>query len=144
MQYSIVKKHSLLIHRDSLTFIKKLKAMRYKLLFFFLLIFSNYPMSGEEQIINVLLSRGRIATRSSLSLPRASIDDYKNLTISFESSGTYTLLIKYENTDDIAFSSLLPADGNEYSYDLTALKEGNYCLILDGPSGEYEGYFFLY
>ena len=39
------------------------------------------------------------------------------------------------------YISSLPADGLEYSYDLSGIGEGAFTLTLEGPSGEYEGVF---
>ena len=38
------------------------------------------------------------------------------------------------------YSSALPADGMEYSYDLSGIGEGMFRLVLEGPGGEYEGF----
>ena len=38
----------------------------------------------------------------------------------------------------------LPADGMEYSYDLSGIGEGLHRLVIKGPGGEFEGYFTLY
>lgn len=98
-----------------------------------------YYMSGEEQEIS--FSRNRSTTRSIVSLPEASIGESGTLTISFESVGVYTLSI--ESGDNVVFSSFLPADGCEYSFDLSNMEEGTYYIVLEGPTGEYEGYFFI-
>ena len=41
------------------------------------------------------------------------------------------------------YSSTLPADGMEYSYDLSGIGEGTFTLTLEGPSGKYEGIFWI-
>ena len=42
---------------------------------------------------------------------------------------------------NIVYTSTLPADGMEYTYDLSGIGEGTFTLILEGASGEYEGSF---
>ena len=68
-------------------------------------------------------------TRSLTALPEASIDAQSGqLSVSFDSGGTCALLV---------------ADGMEYSYDLSGIGEGMFRLVIEGPGGEYEGYFNL-
>ena len=59
-------------------------------------------------------------TRSLTALPEASIDAQSGqLSVSFDT------------------------DGMEYSYDLSGIGEGMFRLVIEGPGGEYEGYFNL-
>ena len=41
------------------------------------------------------------------------------------------------------YSSTLPADGMEYSYDLSGIGEGMFRLVINGPGGKFEGWFTL-
>lgn len=110
------------------------------LLFFSIILMSSYSLYGEEQ--EILFNLSRVSTRSVLPLPKASIDDEKILFISFEDTGSYTMYIK-NNGDEIVFTSFLPATGDEYIYDLSTIIDGDYSITLEGPSGVYEGYFYL-
>lgn len=80
-------------------------------------------------------------TRSLYITPEASI--YKDiLTVSFDASGVYSLYIE-NGIGETVYTSTLPANGMKYSYDLSGIGEGAFRLTLEGPLGEYEGYFNL-
>ena len=67
-------------------------------------------------------------TRSLTALPEASIDAQSGqLSVSFDSGGTCALLVE-----------------DRYSYDLSGIGEGMFRLVIEGPGGEYEGYFSIY
>lgn len=97
-------------------------------------------VASDDEII-IIREKSR-HSRTIIAPPEAKISN-DILEVSFSDSGIYTLEIK-TNTGDCAYMSTLPATGDVYSYDLSSLENGYYCLTLDGPSGEYEGYFFLY
>lgn len=80
-----------------------------------------------------------VKTRSVSILPEASVGN-DVLAVSFDDSGMYMLCIE-DSFGATVYTSTLPADGMEYSYDLTGIGEGMFTLILEGPSGEYEGIF---
>ena len=82
-------------------------------------------------------------TRSLTALPEASIDAQSGqLSVSFDSGGTCALLVE-DSLGVPVYTSTLPADGMEYSYDLSGIGEGMFRLVIEGPGGEYEGYFNL-
>lgn len=80
-------------------------------------------------------------TRSEAWLPQASVG-HGVLSVSFDAFGMYTLYIE-DSSGVPVYTSTLPADGMEYSYDLSGIGEGMFILKLDGPSGEYEGCFII-
>ncbi len=63
------------------------------------------------------------------------------LVISLMDSGIYDLHI--ENIGGVVvYASELPADGNVYEFDISAIrKEDLYVLVLNGPGGEIKWYF---
>ena len=80
-----------------------------------------------------------VRIRSIVSSPEAAI--FKDiLFVSFDASGIYSLYIE-DNMGNIVYTSTLPADGMEYSYDLSGIGEGAFILTLEGTSGDYKGYF---
>ncbi|HJB44304.1 MAG TPA: DUF3244 domain-containing protein, partial [Candidatus Coprenecus merdipullorum] len=83
-------------------------------------------------------------TRSLTALPEASIDAQSGqLSVSFDSGGTCALLVE-DSLGVPVYTSTLPADGMGYSYDLSGIGEGMFRLVIEGPGGEYEGYFSIY
>ena len=63
-------------------------------------------------------------TRSLTALPEASIDAQSGqLSMSFDSGGTCALLVE-DSLGVPVYTSTLPADGMEYSYDLSGIGEG--------------------
>lgn len=82
-----------------------------------------------------------VRTRSIVSNPESTI--FKNiLSVSFEDFGIYFLHIE-SSLGEIVYTSTLPADGMEYSYDLSGIGGGMFRLVIDGPGGMYEGYFTI-
>ena len=82
-----------------------------------------------------------VTTRSIVSSPEAAI--FKDiLFVSFDASGIYSLYIE-DNMGNIVYTSTLPADGIEYDYDLSGIGTGLLRLVIEGYSGEYEGYFTI-
>ena len=73
--------------------------------------------------------------------PEASIKQ-DILSISFDTSGICSFYIE-DDFGTIAYSGAFPADGMEYSYDLTGIGEGIFRLVIDGLCGMYEGYFTM-
>ena len=68
-------------------------------------------------------------TRSLTALPEASIDAQSGqLSVSFDSGGTCALLV----VGVPVYTSTLPADGMEYSYDLSGIGEGMFRLVIEG------------
>lgn len=96
----------------------------------------------DPDYTEIVMSKNDTRTRSIVDMPEASII-YEVLRISFDASGMYTLYIE-DSSGVPVYTSTLPADGMEYSYDLSGIGEGMYRLVLDGPSGEYEGFFNLF
>ena len=81
-----------------------------------------------------------IITRSVSETPDASIlGDLLILSI-YDGSAIYSLLVE-DALGVTVYTSTLPADGMEYSYDLSGIGKGLHRLVLDGPGGKYEGYF---
>lgn len=76
-----------------------------------------------------------------IEVPEASIS-HEVLRVSFSSSGIYSLTVS-DSMGSPVYISTLPADGMEYSYDLSGIGEGTFTLTLEGPSGEYEGVFCI-
>ena len=60
--------------------------------------------------------------------------------LSFFGGGMYQISIT-NSFGTLVYADILPADGMEYSYDLSGIGEGMFRLVLEGPGGEYEGYF---
>ena len=71
-------------------------------------------------------------TRSLTALPEASIDAQSGqLSVSFDSGGTCALLVE-DSLGVPVYTSTLPADGMEYSYDLSGIGEGMFRLVIEG------------
>lgn len=95
--------------------------------------------NGDDVVHKINIVRKDVPTRSISVLPEASVGN-DVLAVSFDDSGMYMLCIE-DSFGATVYTSTLPADGMEYSYDLTGIGEGMFTLILEGPSGEYEGIF---
>ena len=106
-------------------------------LLYFAPAFSGSIINGEDEIAIYRITDA--TTRSLTTLPEASIS-HEVLRVSFSSSGIYSLTVSDSMGSPVYISSL-PADGMEYSYDLSGIGEGTFTLTLEGPSGEYEGVF---
>lgn len=97
---------------------------------------------AEDPVREIELKSVDITTRSIVSLPEATI--FKDiLSVTFKDSGLYSLYVE-NSVGEIIYSSALPADGMEYSYDLSGVGDGLVRLVIEGLGGEYEGYFTLY
>lgn len=73
--------------------------------------------------------------------PEASI--YKDiLSVSFDASGICSFYIE-DSFGATVYTGVFPADGMEYSYDLTGIGEGLFRLVIVNQRSEYEGYFNL-
>ena len=98
----------------------------------------NAVASEDEIYINIRTRHSRSIISN---LPRATILE-NQLVISFYGSGVYSLIVQADAGYDV-YEAVLPADGTAYSFDLSVLDDGYYRLVLEGPAGEYEGYFFI-
>lgn len=112
---------------------------------FVITILSNFPIAvwGEHDVNKIIyLRKTVIQTRGeNVYVPEAMISK-SVLYVSFDAYGMYTLYIE-DGLGGTVYTSILPADGMEYSYDLTGIGEGLFRLVIDGSAGEYEGYFTL-
>ena len=53
-------------------------------------------------------------------------------------------MLSIENQfEEVIYTVVIPSCCCDCSYDLSGLAPGDYCLVLEGPSGVYEGYFYL-
>ena len=76
---------------------------------------------------------------SLMDTPEASIKQ-DILSVSFDASGICSFYIE-DSFGATVYTGVFPADGMEYSYNLSGIGEGLYRLVIDGPTGMYEGYF---
>ncbi len=97
--------------------------------------------TGDDPKRDVILHKVIPTTRSIVEVPEATISN-DVLCVSFRSSGMYTLCIS-DRFGSPVYISTLPADGMEYSYDLSGIGEGVFTLTLEGVSGVYEGCFSM-
>ena len=90
------------------------------------------PLSvSADETDEVVIRSVNPTTRGLSDIPEAEIcGDILN--VSFISAGEYALYIEDS------------PDGMEYSYDLSGIGEGMFRLVIEGPGGEYEGYFSIY
>ena len=120
-----------------------------KVLFFTTLIllyavsFSAYAftLSDDGKTIEIY-SITDIATRSISDTPSASIRGHLLTVEASDTGGMYFLTIE-DSFGTTVYSSTLPADGMEYSYDLSGIGKDTFTLTLEGPSGKYEGIFWI-
>lgn len=106
------------------------------------LLFCSLIVFADNENINVVGVRGT-ETRSLVNLPEASIDTKtKILSVSYDHSGTFYLYV-LNNMSETVYQSVLPANGLQYHYDLSGIGEGYFRLVIEGASGEYEGFFSL-
>lgn len=97
--------------------------------------------SDDDIAREIRIKSVEVTTRSIVSIPEATI--FKDiLSVSFDDSGFYSLYVE-SSFGDIVYSSTLPADGMEYSYDLSGIGEGLLRLVIEGHGGEYEGFFTI-
>lgn len=105
-----------------------------------LILLAAPQVKGDDKEISV--SERSCHSRSIIrNLPTATISD-DILSVNFYDSSIYSLTVEAV-AGDCVYQAVLPADGATYSYDLSGLAPGDYCLVLEGPSGVYEGYFYL-
>ena len=110
-----------------------------KKVFATLILVASFVCAYGQDYAEITMSRTDMRTRSIVEVPEASIS-HEVLRVSFSSSGIYSLTVSDSMGSPVYISSL-PADGMEYSYDLSGIGEGTFTLTLEGPSGEYEGVF---
>lgn len=115
--------------------------MKKVLVLYSLLLICNFNLFADKE--NIAVNRQRVDTRGFIDMPEASIDTQTDIvSVSFDDSGMYTLYIE-NSLGDVLYQSVLPANGLEYHYDLSGIGEGYFRLVLEGASGEYEGFFTL-
>ena len=110
-----------------------------------LFLSSPFPASGDNSLTKIIHFQKTSPITRSISdtdVPEASICN-DELSVSFDDSGMYSLYIE-DNFGVTVYTSALPANGMEYDYDLSAIGEGLFRLVLSGPSGEYEGHFTIH
>ena len=96
--------------------------------------------SGPDET-KIELQQINPTTRSLMDTPEASI--YKDiLSVSFDASGICSFYIE-DCFGTTAYTGAFPADGMEYSYDLTGIGEGLFRLVIVNQRSEYDGYFNL-
>ena len=84
-----------------------------------------------------------IITRSVSETPDALISGDLLILSIYDGNAVYSLVVE-DALGVIVYTSILSADGMEYSYDLSGIGEGLHRLVIKGPGGEFEGYFTLY
>ena len=99
-------------------------------------------LRGDDNIFREIEIRSVEATTRSLdTTPEASI--YKDiLSISFDASGICSFYIE-DCFGATVYTGAFPANGMEYSYDLSGIGEGLLRLVIVNQRSEYEGYFNL-
>ena len=102
---------------------------------FFILCLCSFASYADER--DIPIKSVNADTRSIAGIPEATIGN-GIIFISFDASGVYSLYIE-DSMGNIIYTSTLPADGMEYSYDLSGIGEGMFTLTLEGVSGVYEG-----
>lgn len=97
--------------------------------------------SDDDIAREIRIKSVEATTRSLDTTPEASI--YKDiLSISFDASGTCSFYIE-DCFGAIVYTGVFPANGMEYSYDLSGIGEGLLRLVIVNQRSEYEGYFNL-
>lgn len=118
-----------------------MKIIAFGLLLMTAISVNNATAASDHDETDIKIYHINPTTRSLYITPEASI--YKDiLTVSFDASGVYSLHIE-NGIGETVYTSTLPANGMEYDYDLSGIGEGTFRLTLEGPLGEYEGYFNL-
>ena len=87
---------------------------------------------------SILMSHSRRGNARSVVFSPQVILSNEVISISFYDSGIYSLTVEAV-AGDCVYQAVLPEDVATYS----GLAPGDYCLVLEGPSGVYEGYFYL-
>lgn len=108
----------------------------------FIIVLVSFSVAAVSQDYRKIdLTQKDIDTRSIVSLPEAYLEG-EILHISFDASGVYSLSI--ENCfGETVYSTTMPANGMEYSYDLSAIGGGTFRLVLTGQCGVYDGIFSI-
>lgn len=103
-----------------------------------LFVLSGSTTREETEIL--LDNRNDIITRNVIIQPRAFIsEEYLRI-----SSYNNAYMLSIENQfEEVIYTVVIPSCCCDCSYDLSGLAPGDYCLVLEGPSGVYEGYFYL-
>ncbi|HJB43902.1 MAG TPA: DUF3244 domain-containing protein [Candidatus Coprenecus merdipullorum] len=97
--------------------------------------------SDDDIAREINLNSVDVRIRSLDITPEASI--YKDiLSVSFDASGICTFYIE-DSFGATVYTGAFPADGMEYSYNLSGIGEGLFRLVIDGPGNMYEGYFTM-
>ena len=103
-----------------------------KILATLILISSIIICANSQDYVEIIMSKTDTRTRSVVEVPEVTIS-HEVLFVSFYASIE-------DSFGGTVYSSALPADGMEYSYDLSGIGEGMFRLVLEGPGGEYEGF----
>lgn len=110
-------------------------------IFFPLCLFVLSGSTTREETEILLDNRNDIITRNVVIQPRAFISSEDYLRIS-SYNNAYMLYIENQ-FEEVIYTAVIPSYCCDCSYDLSGLAPGDYCLVLEGPSGVYEGYFYL-
>ncbi len=121
-------------------FLHNIAPMKTLIIISALLCLSALHLDADETTI--IINKVVINTRGIIQDPHATISDDNILSISLDASGVYYLYIE-NSSGVIVYTTALPANGMEYSYDLSCIGDGLFFLILKGASGEYEGCFSI-
>lgn len=104
---------------------------------------NNATAASDVDEMDIKILHINPTTRSLMDIPEASIKNHDLFSISFDLFGICTLYIE-DSFGAIVYTASFPADGMEYSYDLSGIGKGLHRLVIKGPGGEFEGYFTLY
>ena len=104
------------------------------------------PLGARHEVVQPVATTLRVqqinpTTRSLMDTPEASIKQ-DILSVSFDASDICSFYIE-DCFGTTAYSGAFPADGMEYSYDLTGIGEGLFRLVIVNQRSEYEGSFKL-
>ena len=125
------------LHRQTQNSMKKFSAFTLSILT--AAVLSSTALASGPDETEIELQKINPTTRSLMDMPEASI--YKDiLSVSFDASSTCSFYIE-DSFGATVYAGAFPADGMEYSYDLRSIGEGLFRLVIDGPTGMYEGYF---
>ena len=98
---------------------------------------------ADDKDKEILINKSIPTTRSLSDMPHASINAQTCLlVVSMDDCGMYTLYVQ-DSLFETVYQSVLPANGLQYHYDLSGIGEGYFRLVIEGASGEYEGFFSL-
>lgn len=102
-------------------------------------VLSSTALASRPDETEIELQKINPTTRSLMDTPEASIKQ-DILSVSFDASGICSFYIE-DSFGATVYTGVFPADGMEYSYNLSGIGEGLFRLVIDGPTGMYEGYF---